>query len=492
MVLPELFMVVPGPPVLSLLFWIGILILLLYAAREPAHRAIRSLSRTFYRGLRLASRSVLLSERRVAARNKEVLLASSRESMERLIEREFHRVDAVVKRDLAGYPSLQRALADHIARIEEDYRQSSELSPPPPTWVEAVEAVAKIPSNGDPTVARVLEKIEDIVQSQHKSAMAEYRKNISHRHGLLKRMIPYWRRMTDTLQEVGKTITGLQERSAVIDQRMAEYEEIIANSDRAEQMYASSAMTQFFIAGFVLLIAIGGAIINFNLIALPMSEMVGGGSYIGQFKTSDVAALVIILVEVAMGLYLMESLRITRLFPVIGSLDDRMRVRMIWITFCILLILASVESALAFMRDAIAADLHALRQSLADASVAEPVNSWIPTVGQMALGFILPFALTFVAIPLESFVQSSRVVMGRATTAALRFAAALLRMLASLADHFGTFMVHFYDLLIVGPLWIGGLLQGRRREADHAFPEEVAADHGPHADPEIRMQEETA
>jgi len=43
---------------------------------------------------------------------------------------------------------------------------------------------------------------------------------------LLKHMIQYWRKMTDTLQEVGKTITGLHERSAIIDRHMAEYEEI--------------------------------------------------------------------------------------------------------------------------------------------------------------------------------------------------------------------------------------------------------------------------
>ena len=31
---------------------------------------------------------------------------------------------------------------------------------------------------------------------------------------------------------------------------------------------------------------VGGAVINFNLIALPMSEMVGGGSYIGGWKST--------------------------------------------------------------------------------------------------------------------------------------------------------------------------------------------------------------
>lgn len=118
-----------------------------------------------------------------------------------------------------------------------------------------------------------------------------------------------------------------------------------------------------------MMIATGGVIINFNLIALPMSEIVGGGSYIANFKISDVAALVIILVEISMGLFLMESLRITHLFPVIGQLDDRMRRKMIWISFTLLFTLAGVESALAFIRDQIASDLQALRQSLSGAEV---------------------------------------------------------------------------------------------------------------------------
>jgi hypothetical protein len=158
--------------------------------------------------------------------------------------------------------------------------------------------------------------------------MEEYRKAVGARHAILEKMRPYWRKVSQTLEEVGKTITGLQERATYIDNRMEEYAEIRNKTDKAAQKLTSSAMTQFFISALVLLIAIGGAIINFNLIALPMSEMVGGGSYIGSYKTSDIAALVIILVELAMGLYLMESLRITRLFPIIGQMDDKMRRRM--------------------------------------------------------------------------------------------------------------------------------------------------------------------
>jgi hypothetical protein len=193
-----------------------------------------------------------------------------------------------------------------------------------------------------------------------------------------------------------------------------------------------------------------------------MSEMVGGGSYIGSWKTSDVAALVIILVEVAMGLYLMESLRITRLFPVIGQMDDRTRVRMAWVTFSILLVLAGIESSLALMRDRIAADMMALRQSLAAVEPVETPTSMIPTVGQMVMGFILPFALMFVGIPLETFVNSSRNVLGAGLALLLRATAFCLRLLGNAAAAVAELMVHLYDVVIFLPLWLDRQWRGRR------------------------------
>lgn len=462
--LPNYLMVFPGSTGWSVLILIaGVILgfLLLYFGRNPAHKAIRTICYAFRNGMRMASKSVLLAEKWLVHRNKEVLLAMGQDAVERAIEREFHRVDAVVKRDLSGYPELQRMIGDQIINIEQDYKESAEVQPPAPTWVEAVEAVARIPSKGDSTVARILEEIHKTTNAQYKNAMQEYRRSVTERHSILKKMTPYWRRLADTLDKVGKTINGLQERASIIDKKMKEYEAIRSGSDEAERVLTSSALTQFFISAFVLLIAIGGAIINFNLIALPMSEMVGGGSYIGGYQTSHVAALVIILVELAMGLYLMESLRITKLFPIIGSMDDKLRVRMLFITFGILLILACVESALAFMRDVIAADMQALRQSLADAEVIKPANSWIPTVGQMVMGFILPFALTFVAIPLESFIQSFRTVMGVVVVLLLRWFAFFLRLIGNIVLNLGNLLINIYDFTIIPFLWLEGLLQRR-------------------------------
>jgi hypothetical protein len=222
----------------------------------------------------------------------------------------------------------------------------------------------------------------------------------------------------------------------------------------------------------VLIIAVFGGLINFQLIAMPMSEMVGGTSYIGPMRTSDIAALVIIMVEIAMGLFMMESLRITHLFPVIGSMDDTMRKRMMLITFSILAILATVEASLAYMRDLLALDREALTQSLAGTGiVAQAEFRWIPSLGQMIMGFILPFALAFVAIPLESFIHSLRTVLGMIALTLVHSVAFLARLVGGIARQLSSMLISLYDLFIMLPLGIERLVVSnikRRREPDSA------------------------
>jgi len=212
----------------------------------------------------------------------------------------------------------------------------------------------------------------------------------------------------------------------------------------------------FFTSALVMCVAAGGAAINFTLIARPMAEMVGGTSFIGTFRTADIAALVIIMVEISMGLFLMESLRITRLFPVIGALPDKMRVRMLWITFSILLLLASIEAGLAYMREVLLQDELATGALLRGEGGGELQNEylWITTAAQMGMGFVLPFALVFVAIPLETFVHSLRTVLGLAGIAILRAFALLLRVLGNGFRHLGTLAERLYDLPLFVPLWL--------------------------------------
>jgi hypothetical protein len=288
-------------------------------------------------------------------------------------------------------------------------------------------------------------------------------------------MVSYWRKAIQLVGQVEGKVTRLLQRTQIIDRHIAEYEEIIQQTDRAERMLSSSSLVQFFVSLFVLVIAIGGAVINFNLIARPMAEMVGGTNFIGAWRVADIAALVIILVEISMGLFLMESLRITRLFPVIGALPDKWRVIMIWITLGLLTALASVEAGLAYMREVLLQDELATGALLRGQEGAEALQNeylWITTAAQMGMGFILPFALVFVAIPLETFVHSLRTVLGLAGIALLRAFALLLRVLSNGFRHLGTLAERLYDLPLFVPLWLESrLTPAARPDGRHGMRE---------------------
>ena len=444
-------------PVASAILWIILIVAALYLIRSTAHKTIHVAAHALHRSLRIASKAVSRSATILTTRNRDVLLAAGRESKERIIEREFDRVNESVRKDLANYSSLHRSLSEAIGRIEKDHQEAVDVPPDPPGWVKAVQAVATIESReGHGMIGNILGDIHKSLVKAHKEALTAYHEASAQRHKLLRHMRPDWRQIQQTLGQVGKSVDSLLGRSVTIDRHMQEYEDIVAGQDRAISVLSSSSLVNFFVSAFVLSIAIGGATINFSLIARPMAEMVGGTSMIGGFRMADIAALVIILVEISMGLFLMESLRITRLFPVIGALPDKTRVRMIYITFTILFLLASVESGLAYMREVLLYDELAtsalLRGDIGTTATVEYM--WITTAAQMGMGFILPFALTFVAIPLETFVHSMRTVVGLIAISVLRTIALTLRLLANIFLYLGSLLKQVYDLPLFVPLWL--------------------------------------
>jgi len=457
----DIYLIVPNA-FASGMIWFVLLAVLLYIARDPAHQAITSLSRAIHNNMRLSASAVARSESWMLQRNKDVLLAQGREAAERMIEREFERIDATVRRDLAEYPALHRQLNEEATRLDEGYQSSVEIPPAPPGWIKAVEAVAKIPAKGDPVVSNILEDIHVSLEKASDDAIEQCRKSSRERHQILKSMMPHWRKVSQRLSQVNKNVDSLLLCSKSIDRHMKEYESIVQGTNQAVRTLSSSSITQLFVSAFVLVIAVGGAVINFNLIATPMAEMVGGTARIMGYSVASIAAMVIILVEIAMGLFLMEALRITRLFPVIGALDDKLRRGILWAAFIFLFSLAGIEAGLAYMRELLMQDAAATRALLrADGATEIVQNShlWITTAAQMGMGFILPFALTFVAIPLESFVHSLRTVLGVLAVAFLRTLMWSLRLLGNLARFAGRLLINVYDLLIFVPLWVEQLIK---------------------------------
>ena len=440
----------------SPVFWI-ILWVIMCIGRDQLHLAIKSFIRIIHNGMRLTSASVLRAENRLVQRNREVLMADGLEEVERSIERKFERINTAVERDLSKYPAIHRKLSEMVSRFENDYNASADVPISLPNWVTIIKAISNIKHTGDTLVSNMLEEIKETLESQHKEATEKYQNSTKKRHALLSKMLPLWRKLQKVIEEVGTSINNLNIRSQTIDRFMDDYEQIQNKTDRALRRLSSSSLTQFFIAGLAMLIAFGGVVINFNLIALPMSEMVGGASYIGSFKTSDVAGMVIILLELSMGLFLLESLRITRLFPLIGSMDDKKRTWMIWISLILLTVLAGIESSLAFMRDRIATDMEALRLSLAGVEQTAQAKSIIPMIGQMVMGFIFPFVLAFVAIPFESFIKSFRTVIGLLAAGLLRAIAFLLRLVGNTLFQTGNFLIKLSDLITFPRLFVDWL-----------------------------------
>lgn len=451
-------------PVLSGIFWFVTLVLVLYFARTPAHLSITSFTRVLHNGLRLTSKVLLRSSKSLAQSNREALIAWGREYYEKRIEREFERIDAAVRRDISEYPALHRKLSEEITVIDDDYKQSTEVPPEPPAWVKAVDAVAKIPGK-DPMVASILEDIHSSMVKANTQAIEEYRKASHKRHEHLKNMMPHWRTVKKVLSGVEKSISRLLTRSLKIDQHMEDYENILKGNDNAANTLSQSTIQQFFVSMLILGIAVFGALINFELIALPMSEMVEQKTQILGVETYKIAALVVILLEITVGFFLMELLHVTKLFPTIGSLNENMRVKLAWAAFAFLFTLASVEAGLAWMRHWLILDTKA-----ADAGVQAIVSdkTWIITTTQMGLGFILPFILMFVAWALEMFVHTARHVLGSLFVGLLRFFVWALRFLGVSIKYMGNGLIHIYDFIIFAPLWLERMIKSKVNKSSNS------------------------
>jgi hypothetical protein len=428
---------------LSLLIWTVLLVTAMYLARSSAHQSIAAAARSLRAALRMTAASLVALEQRMVKRNQQVILQAGQESTERAIEREFQRVNAIVE----------------------------------PEWLAAVDTISRIEKGGDSTVSQVLQSIQETIESAHEETVKAYRKSSLDRLQVLKKMLPSWRGLSQTVASMSSAVTDLSERSVFIDKQMDKYERIRRKDEQVARALASSSLTQFFVAGLVLVIATFGGLINYQLIALPMSEMVGGVSEIGGWRTADIAAMVIIMVEVAMGLFLLESLRITHLFPIISSMDDKMRKRMVFVTLTILTILATVEASLAYMRDLLALDREALAQSLAGAAAGNVEFRWIPSIGQMVMGFILPFALAFVAIPLESFIHASRTVIGLVTASVVRVLAYAAKMTGQMMYQAGRITIHVYDMAIFLPLSVEHLVRNSKAAHEGDDPDGINVTH---------------
>ena len=337
----------------------------LYAARVPVHRALREVGRLLGGVFRIGARWCRGLAGVAARRDHEMIVEMGKGDTEAKIGREFHRIEGAFAKELARYPDLHRKLDDVVTKVDADFQECATAAPAAPGWSDAVQAVAKMPPNGDPVVSKVLEEIQKSAIAGEKKALQEFRDATSKKHKILSSMAPAWKELQKLATDVARAVTGALEATKRIDGFMTSYEKVRAADSKAIRALGWNATQLFVVSLLVMAVALGGAFVNFNLIALPMSELVPSGSRIGGMPVATVAALVVVLMEIAAGVFAMEMLGITSFFPKLELLPKSRRRIILVVALGGLFMLACIEASLAVLREQIVESSTALKASLA-------------------------------------------------------------------------------------------------------------------------------
>jgi len=339
-----------NPVAFILGFWV-ISQLVLYAARVPVHRALHALGTGLGGAFRLVARLCRGVAEKMRSRNEELLLEAGRADTEKKIEREFTRVSDGFARELEGYPSLHQKLDEAATKMDSDLLASASTPPKPPGWPNAVAAVTNIPDVGDPQSRKLLGEIKNMAMTAEKKTMKEYRESTAKRHRILSGMAQPLKTVKSSLAATNKAVTEALSSASRIDGYMDTFEKIRGGNPTTARSLASEHISLFLVSLVVTAVAVAGAFVNFHLIALPMSELVPAGSRVLGTPISTVAALVIVLMEAAAGIFVMEALGITELMPRIARLSRNRRRLILFVALTGLFLLAGIESSLAILRE---------------------------------------------------------------------------------------------------------------------------------------------
>jgi len=453
----ESIMLWPERPMLSFMVVWAVSSLFLWAARKPMLKTLTQLGSELGQAIDAAGQRVAQAARDLSQRNATTLLAAGMREAQGRLDRELQRMDAGFSDQMGKYGELQRRLDERLLDVERDYQDCGVAPPEIPAWSAAVETLSGIPTSGDPNIQKVLEGIKSSSQDAEKKALHAHRNDSAKRHKILGGMLPHWKGIRALLSKMNESVSQALESASRIDGFIDDYEKIRGETEESARALTYSAIKFFVVSVLVLGIALAGAFINFQLIALPMSELVPAGARVGGLPVSTVAALVLVLMEVALGIFLMDMLGITELFPKLSTIPRSRRRLILWLGIIGLFFLSMVEGSLAILREQIVEADAALKLSLAGEEsriVDSASRSMIPVMGQAVLGFILPWVLALVAVPLEMLLDSGRHIASAATVVFLRVLGALLAGSATAIRHLTNITTNFYDVYISVPLRI--------------------------------------
>jgi hypothetical protein len=439
---------------LSLTVWAALLVLVFYLARKPAHRALRALGRLLARQGRLLARRARHGAAESRRRARLALLQLARENLGRAMNRQLERLGTTVRQDLASFPHLHRQVHEQLTRIDEDYRNTIEAPPRPPEWLDAIEAVARLPGRDDPAVGRMLEDLHGTLDRACHESLVAYRTASRRRHRVLRRMQPLWRRMDNSLEHLQRAMNRLHARADRLDDQLHRYSEVLAARPSVVRRLAASLTIRTLLSLLVLTGIGAAAIVDFHLIQRPLATIgAGAGSIAGLPFSAAVSGVVLILLVLGGALFL-ETTRVTHLFPEMAWTEDRLRRGLGVGAGLMVAALLITTAGLAWSRDYLIALDRATEMVLLEGVAPLPPMAfhWIPAVVQSLLALALGLTISAAALPLENLFRQLRVLGITLLAGLLALVAVLSQWFAVTAAGLIRLLIAVYDVIIFLPL----------------------------------------
>ena len=82
-------------------------------------------------------------------------------------------------------------------------------------------------------------------------------------------------------------------------------------------------------------------------------------------------------------------------------------------------------------------------------------------IGLALLGFVLPWILAVIAIPLEMFIEASQHAFAKIYTIVVSVICHIANMIAFLIEGFFKILMHVFDIYIIVPLQISNMFKGK-------------------------------
>ncbi len=282
------------------------------------------------------------------------------------------------------------------------------------------------------------------VTHDHEESLKE---DVRNRRTWFRRLAGLFRSMDRVLKRLDTKLDDNSRRWTSFNDLLRQYKELLESKEGREIIKYGSVLTTFIIGILFLPVVAGGAVLNYQLIALPMLEIVGSSTLVAGYPIHQAAALIVILLEATAGILFFEAMRITHLLGLFDGLDRKTRRNLAIFFGSILVILATAEAALAVLRDYVLeatgeASTFLSSGSQPEGEEADAISGTLRTIVQATFGFIIPFVLACVAIPLEMVLTTI------STVTAIVVANLILPLFIIISAIFAALLKGFGELLL--------------------------------------------